>query len=77
MGQKGAHTWDLFLHYHRCPQCGYVFESRKAHEYVLGKYQKEESCPRCAHRFMHYRAIEPSFGPLIGEPQPAETEWGD
>ena len=28
MTQKGEHTWDLVVDYHRCPKCGYINESR-------------------------------------------------
>lgn len=76
MPQKGTHTWDMILHYHRCPECGYVFESRHPYEMILGKLQKEEECPRCFDRFMIEKQREVSFGPLIGDPQPIETEWG-
>lgn len=76
MSQAGDHTWDIIIHYMRCPDCGYVFESRKGYEYILGRYQKEEACPRCHKQFMVYKEREPSFGPLIGDPVPAETEWG-
>ncbi len=76
MGQKGIHTWDMHLEYHRCPECGHVFESRQGYDYILGKYQKEEECPRCYDRFMITKKRSVSFGPLIGDPQPVETEWG-
>lgn len=76
MGKKGTHTWDMHLWYHCCPECGYVFESRQGFEYILGKYQKEEECPRCYDRFMIVKERAVTFGPLIGDPQPIETEWG-
>ena len=75
MGQKGEHTWDLILHYHRCPQCSFIIESRVDFEYLDGKYRKELSCDRCQHRFVVMKTVKPSFGPLIGEPQPKEMDW--
>lgn len=77
MTQKGEHTWDMWSEYHRCPECGLIFEDRQEYAYILGKYQKELSCPRCHGHFMHIRKREPVLGPLLGEPQPVETEWGD
>ena len=76
MGQAGEHTWDIIVHYHRCPECGYIIESRQEFTYRLGKYQKELACERCQHNFQVTKPSKPSFGPLIGEPQPIETEWG-
>ncbi len=76
MGQKGTHTWDMILDYHRCPQCGYIVESRKPFEKMMGTLQKNEECPRCSEHFSIEKKREPTFGPLIGDPQPIETEWG-
>lgn len=76
MSRKGSHTWEMFLFYHRCPECGYVFESRKPFEEIMGKMEKKEHCPRCLKSFKIFKEREPSFGPLIGDPQPVETEWG-
>jgi len=76
MGQQGEHTWDLVIQYHRCPECGWIIESREDYVYVLGKYQKEVECDRCGHRFTLIKSTTPSFGPLIGRPEPIETEWG-
>ena len=77
MTQKGEHTWDMHIEYHRCPECGFIFEDRRGYIYILGKYQKELHCPRCHDPFMKVKKEEPSLGPLIGEAQPIETEWGD
>ena len=76
MSQKGTHTWDLILQYHRCPQCGFINENRQEFKYVMGKYLKEASCQRCGHEWILTKPVHPSFGPLIGEAQPLETEWG-
>lgn len=75
MTQKGTHTWDLVIDYHLCPQCGNIIESREKYHYVLGKYQKEIDCDRCRHHFTTFKNSKPSFGPLIGEPQPPEMDW--
>lgn len=76
MGQKGTHTWDMILDYHCCPECSYIFESRQPLEDIFGKLQKKEVCPRCSKHFLVAKEKKVSFGPLIGEPQPIETEWG-
>ena len=76
MSDKGSHTWEMILHYHRCPDCGYIFESRKPYEEVMGRLEKEERCPRCTEKFLVSKERKPTFGPLIGDPQPVETEWG-
>jgi hypothetical protein len=52
MGQKGEHTWDLILHYHRCPQCSFIIESRVDFEYKNGSYSKDLSCDRCQYHFI-------------------------
>lgn len=75
MTQKGEHTWDLVLDYHRCLNCGYIFESRQKYEYRFRKYQKDLECPRCKHLFTVTKETKPTFGPLIGDPQPAEVDW--
>ncbi len=76
MGLQGEHTWDIVIQYHRCPECGWIIESREGYAYVLGQYQKQVDCDRCHHRFTMILPLQPSFGPLIGNPQPIETEWG-
>jgi uncharacterized C2H2 Zn-finger protein len=76
MSQKGEHTWDLVIQYHRCPVCGYITESRENYTYRMGgKYQKDLECPRCHHLFTLTKLRKPSFGPLIGDPQPKEVSW--
>lgn len=75
MTQKGEHTWDLYLRYHRCPNCGFIIETRKDFENRFGKYIKELICTRCHHKFTLTKREKPAFGPLIGEPQPIEFDW--
>lgn len=75
MTQRGTHTWDLILHYHRCPACGLIIESRQDYQYRLGKYQKDLICQRCQHRFTLNKPAHPRFGPLIGTSQPVEVDW--
>jgi rubredoxin len=77
MGQKGAHTWDLYLHYHRCPFCGLILESREDFHYILGQYKKDLECPRCKHSFTLVKNVQPALGPLIGEPQPPDIDWSE
>lgn len=75
MTQKGSHTWDLILQYHRCPRCGYIIESRVDFNYRLGSWIKDLECTRCQYHFTETKARKPSFGPLIGDPQPIEMTW--
>lgn len=75
MTQKGEHSWDLHIRYHRCPQCGFILESREDYTYRMGQYIKELSCDRCKRQFVEIKKTTPTFGPLIGTPQPPEVEW--
>ncbi len=75
MSQKGKHTWDINITYHRCPKCGFVFEDREAYQYVLGKYVKNLECPRCGNRYTMENKRRSSIGPLFGEPGSPEVEW--
>lgn len=75
MTQKGAHTWDLIVYYHRCPSCGFIMESRQAFEYRLGKLQKDLECPRCHNPYTVTKVVKPSAGPFFGEGDPAEITW--
>lgn len=75
MTQRGTHTWDLVLDYHRCPKCGNIVESRDKYQYQAGKYQKEIECDRCHHLFIAVKPTKLTFGPLIGDPEPPEMDW--
>jgi hypothetical protein len=76
MTQNGTHTWDIIIHYHRCPGCGFIIESREDYHYRMGKYQKDLTCSRCQRRFTITKPTRLRFGPLIGNPQPPEVDWG-
>lgn len=75
MTQKGTHTWDIIIQYHRCPHCGNIIESRQDYEYQMGKWLKEVICDRCKKATCFESKIKPKFGPLIGTPQPPEFDW--
>jgi DNA-directed RNA polymerase subunit RPC12/RpoP len=76
--QKGEHTWDLFLHYYSCPQCGLIIENRENDQYKEGGvFQKKLTCPRCSHHFIMKKIGKPTLAPLIGQGQPVEVEWSD
>lgn len=75
MAQKGTHTWDLYLRYHRCPKCGFIIESRQDFENRFGEYVKELVCNRCQHHFTLSKHEKITFGPFTGDPQPAEFNW--
>lgn len=75
MEPSGTHTWNIYIHYHACPKCGYIIESRQDYEERLKTYEKDLKCPRCQHEFTLIKKPKPTFGPLIGEPQPVEIDW--
>ncbi len=75
MTQQGEHTWDLIVQYHQCPKCGRINESREDYHYRLGAWIKEVTCERCGHAFRLTKQRKPTFGPLIGTPQPPEVDW--
>ena len=75
MTQKGIHTWDLVYHYHRCPQCGKIIESREDYHYELAKYVKDLKCPRCHQVFTVEKQARVQPGPLFGEGDHAEVMW--
>lgn len=70
------HDWNIVVHYHKCPKCNFIIESRKDYHYRLGKYEKNVVCDRCHHAFKVESSQKPKFGPLIGKPQPPEFDWG-
>ena len=76
MTQKGLHTWDLIVEYHRCPKCGYILESRQGFvRDAEGNWSKNVSCERCGNSFAVHKERKSSFGPLMGDPQPIEIDW--
>lgn len=64
--KKGSHTWDLHVHYYKCPKCGVILENREDYQYRLGKYEKDLECPQCHHQFTVRKRARPTFGPLFG-----------
>ena len=56
-----SHTYPLHVHYHRCPKCGKILESRKDYQYVLGKYVKQLRCTHCRHAFSETKPWRPKF----------------
>ena len=77
MPQKGTHTLDLVVMYHRCPKCDFIFESRKPFHVENGKYLKEETCPRCQHIFEDQVKPDSPLGALLhlGAPTKPEFTW--
>ena len=59
----------------RCPKCGHIIENRDVYHYELGSWIKNVTCDRCDHTFIAKKNYKPSFGPLIGPPQPPEVDW--
>lgn len=66
VSSKGNHTWDIVIEYHRCPECGFINESRDKYHYQLGEYLKDVACVRCGFRFTVKKERQPKFGPLLG-----------
>lgn len=63
-----THTWELYLHYHECPKCGRIIESRKDVE--------ELKCPYCNHSFtLKKKTGKRPFGPIFGKPSKPEFDW--
>ena len=49
--RKGNHTWDIIIHYERCPLCGYIIENREKFECYGSILEKDFTCPRCQQKF--------------------------
>lgn len=64
--RKGSHTWDIYVRYYRCPQCGAVIENRQAYQYHLGREEKHLDCPRCHKQFTVVKRAKHTFGPIFG-----------
>lgn len=75
MTQRGDHTWDIVISYHKCPHCEYIIEDRTKYEYHNGMYVKELQCPKCKHVFKVKKNVKLRVGPLIGEPEHTEVDW--
>lgn len=75
MAQKGSHTWELVHHYHLCPLCNRIIESRQDYIYRLGQYVKEIECPYCAHFFTLIQKKKLRPAPLFGSEEPVEWDW--
>lgn len=73
--QKGTHTWTLYVHYHLCPQCGKVIESRHEYELKDGKWIKELKCAHCGHSFSETKPFK-KLGFLANSSQAHEFRWG-
>jgi DNA-directed RNA polymerase subunit RPC12/RpoP len=61
----GTHTYDIYLAYHGCPECGKIVESRAPYEYRMGVREKELQCPRCSHEWTERCKKKVSLGPLL------------
>jgi len=64
VSSKGTHTWDIVVDYQRCPECGYINESREKFHYQMGEYLKDVTCLRCQRIFTVKRFRRPKFGPI-------------
>lgn len=64
--RHGNHTWDMILHYYRCPGCGYIMENRDKFESRFHRLEKEVICPICKKHFVVERKTQSTFGPLLG-----------
>jgi len=75
MSRRAAHNWELIWHYHECPECGFVFESRRDFRYRMGRYLKELECPRCGAAFTLKKEGGVPLGPIFSEGAEQETNW--
>lgn len=75
MSQRGSHTWEIVHHYHLCPRCKRIVESRQDYRYILGRYIKELECPHCRHAFSLTQKKEARPAPLFGNEAAPEWDW--
>lgn len=75
MRQRGTHTFEIYLRYHRCPACGYILESREDFHDELGHRVKDLVCPRCSHAYRIEKSGGGPIGPLFGNPPKPEFDW--
>lgn len=75
MTQNGIHTWDIVVDYQRCPKCGFINESRNKYSSSKEKLFKEVNCGRCHECFIVSKDKAKRFGPLFGNPTPADFTW--
>ncbi len=62
--QQNNHTHPLTWHYHRCPTCGFVQESRQDYrKQDGGLWTKKVHCQRCNE---HYQEKH-TMAPIVGE----------
>ena len=73
------HTWEINIHYHECPNCGFIIENRAGYYYdkTTKQYMKEIECPRCAYQFQEVKKAHKGWKQLFGKTQPASIEWNE
>ena len=64
---RATHTYKVVQQYHRCQDCGHIFESRQDFQYCMGEYVKQLECPCCKHSFQEVKGARKALGPLLGE----------
>lgn len=69
-----THTWDIHLHYHRCPHCGYIAENRDKFEYESLQFVKKVSCPRCKKEFKDAQKKQVRLGPFFTDSSNSEND---
>lgn len=78
VSEKGSHTWDIIIEYHRCPNCEFINENRKKYQYRLGKQQKEVECQRCHHLFVVTKKVPtPKLKPIFADADTVEIDWDE
>jgi hypothetical protein len=77
MTQKGNHTWEIVIHYHQCPKCKQIIESRKKYEYTSGQYSKEVNCLHCGHHFNVTQPKKKRPISILGSEEPVEWDWSN
>lgn len=59
-----THTWEIYLHYYRCPNCGYVLEDRNSFEQRGKVFEKTLLCPRCETKWREETSLKPRNGEI-------------
>lgn len=62
---RGNHSWPIIHHYHRCPHCGKIVESREDFSYEFGRQVKHLECKHCHQTFVLEKPKNIALGPLL------------
>jgi hypothetical protein len=57
---KNPWTCKIIIHYHRCPSCGFIQESREDFHIQNNHLQKKIQCIRCGENFIIVKEKKPN-----------------